>query len=116
MIRNGQSRYVVLLAQNLFMIPGGTSGCLQLFDRSSTVVRTWTFPTGHCNALKDASLDYSAGLDIDLLTIRTAPVVNGRDLAAEHFAIGGDELRLVRLEEQGGSSPKHIRAGGRNWC
>ena len=78
-------------------------GCVQLFDRASTLVRTWSFPTGYRNVLKDASFDYSSDLDTDVLVIRTAQVINGRDVAAEYFAVGDDNLRLVRLEDSKGS-------------
>jgi hypothetical protein len=86
------------------IIPGGTSATVQLFDHASTMIRSWSFQTGWRNRLTDASLAYSAELDTDLLTIRTAPVINGRDIAKEYFAFGGDSLRLVRLEDSKGAA------------
>ena len=47
---------------------------------------------------------YSTKLDTDLLTIRSVPVVNGRDIVEEYFAIGGDSLQLVRLEDSKGTA------------
>jgi hypothetical protein len=101
---NGQTRYVVLLGEDLMIIPGGTSATVQLFDQASTIIRSWSFQAGWRNGLTDASLAYSTELDTDLLTIRTAPVINGRDITEEYFAIGGGSLRLVRLEDSKGTA------------
>jgi hypothetical protein len=101
---NSQTRHVVLLGENLMIIPGGTSVTVQLFDQASTMIRSWSIQTGWRNELTDASLAYSTELDTDLLTIRTAPVINGRDIKEEYFAIGGSSLRLVRLEDSKGAA------------
>jgi hypothetical protein len=102
--RRGQTRYVVLLGEGLMVIPGGTSACVLLFDSTATMIRRWSFQTGWRIQLKDASLEHSADLDGDLLVIDTFRVINGRDVAKEIFAIGGDQLRLVRLEDSKGNA------------
>jgi hypothetical protein len=100
----GHARYVVLLGQNLFFIPGGTSAKVELFDPASTMMRSWSFQTGWRNELTDASLTHSTELNTDLLVLRSAPVINGRDIAVEYFAINQDDLRLVRLEDSKGAA------------
>jgi hypothetical protein len=36
--------------------------------------------------------------------VRTAPVINGRDVAKEYFSFGDDRLRVVRLEDSKGAA------------
>lgn len=96
--------YVVLLGQNLAMIPGGTSACIQLFDAGLTRIGSWSFQTGWRNLLIDASLESSPQVGADLLVLRTSPVINGRDIAKEYFALGNDRLRVIRLEDSKGAA------------
>jgi hypothetical protein len=102
--RSGETRYIVLLGENLLIIPGGSSAAIQLFDSTAKIIRSWSFQTGWRIGLSDASLERSAELDGDLLVIRTYRVINGRDVAKEIFAIGADQLRLVRLEDSNGNA------------
>jgi len=100
--RNRQTRYVVLLGEDLGIIPGGTSACVQLFDGTLKRYQSWPFQTGWRNILIDASVEHTTELGTDLLVIHTVKVINGRDIAKEYFAIGDDRLRLVRLEDSTG--------------
>lgn len=101
--RGGRARYVMLLGDSLFIIPGGTSACIQLFDATPTLIRSECFLTGWRNQLTGASLEYSEELSADLVVLRTEPVINGRDIRKEYFAISEDRVRLVRLENRGGA-------------
>jgi hypothetical protein len=101
---NGRSRYVVLLGEDLMIVPGGTSAYVLLLDNVPVTIRRWSFQTGWRSVLKDASLEQSTDRDRDLLVIHTSPVVNGRDIAKASFSIGGDQLRLIRLEDSKGSA------------
>jgi hypothetical protein len=84
------------------MIPGGSSACLQLFDNRTRRIDSWSFQTGWRIDLVDASIEYSSDLESDLVILHTAHVINGRPVAREYFAIGGDRLRLVRVEDEKG--------------
>lgn len=99
----GRRRYVVLLGESLMSIPGGTSACVRLFDEASTTIQSWSFQTGWRNELTSALVKYSTELGTDVLVLRTAPVINGRDIASEYFAIDDDRLRLIRLEDSKGA-------------
>jgi hypothetical protein len=101
--RSGGARYVMLLGEGLVLIPGGTSACIQLFDATPTLIRSRCFQTGWRNELTGASLEFSEELNADLVVIRTVPVINGRDIRKEYFAINEDRVRLVRLEDSGGA-------------
>ena len=101
--RSGRARYVMLLGESLLLIPGGTSACIQLFDATPSLIGNQCFQTGWRNQLISASLEYSEELSSDLVVIRTVPVINGRDIRKEYFAISEDRVRLVRLENSGGA-------------
>src|SRR5262249_59297628 len=60
------------------------------------------FETGWRVDLVDASIEYSKDLAADLIILHTAPVINGRNVAKEYFAVNGDRLRLIRLEDDKG--------------
>jgi hypothetical protein len=102
--RGGQTSYIVLLGEDFGIVPGGTSACVQLFDSASKMTRSWSFQTGWRNQLTDASLAYSTELNTEMLVIRTTPLINGRRIVAEYFAISQDNLRLVRLEDSKGAA------------
>jgi hypothetical protein len=100
--RDGQTRYVVLLGQDLGIIPGGTSACFQLFDANGKRMISRCFQTGWRNTLAEASIDYSTNLASDLVVLHTHAVINGRPIAKEYFAISHDRIRLIRLESSKG--------------
>src|SRR5260370_20131823 len=95
---DGRTRYVVLLVESLMSIAGGSSACIQLFDSKAKKVNSWSFQTGWRIALVDGSIEYSSDLASDMIVLHTGPVINGLNIAKEYFAISGDRLRLVRME------------------
>jgi hypothetical protein len=99
---DGRTRYVVLLGERLAIIPGNSSACVQLFDSKARRINSWSFQTGHRLDLIDASIEYSSNLASDLIVIHTVPFINGLNVAKEYFAISGDRLRLVRMENDNG--------------
>lgn len=98
----GESRYVVLLGEDLGLVPGGTTASIQLFSARAEKIRGWSFQAGWRNRLLDASIEFSEHLAADVMVLRVAPVVNGRNIANEYFSIGDDQLRLVRIENDTG--------------
>ncbi|HWC98710.1 MAG TPA: hypothetical protein VG456_18245 [Candidatus Sulfopaludibacter sp.] len=99
---DGQPRYVVLLGEALSMIPGGSSACLQLFDAGARKIASSSFQIGWRSMPVDASLEYSRDAGTDFVVLHMTPVVNGRPIAKEYFAINHDQIRLVRLENDKG--------------
>ena len=98
----GQAQYIFLLGESLVLIPGGSSVCVQTFDGSAKRINSWSFQTGWRIALTGASIQYSNEIASDLIAIHTVPIVNGLNIAKEYFAIGGNRLRLIRLENDKG--------------
>jgi hypothetical protein len=100
---DGQTRYIVLLGESLMLIPGGSSACVQLFDATANRINSWSFQLGWRADLYDASIKYSKDLASELLTFHTAPVINGRNITKEYFALNNDRLRFVRMENDKGA-------------
>jgi hypothetical protein len=101
-IEDGQKRYIVLLGESLMMIPGGSSACVQLFDATANKINSWSFQVGWRADLYDAAIEYSKDFASELLTLQTAPVINGRNITKEYFALNNDRLRFIRMENDKG--------------
>jgi hypothetical protein len=96
-------RYIVLLGESLILIPGGSSACVQLFDSTTRRINSWSFQVGWRADLYDASMEYSDDFTSDMIILRTAPVINGRNITKEYFSLKNDRLRFVRLENDKGA-------------
>jgi len=99
-----ETRYIVLLGENLREIPGGISACVELFDGVGSKIGGWCFQAGWRALFVDASIEYSADLASDLIVLQVGRVINGRDIAKEYFAISSDRLRFIRLENAKGDA------------
>jgi hypothetical protein len=97
------TRYIVLLGESLILIPGGSSACVQLFDSTTRRINSWSFQVGWRADLYDASMEYSDDFASDMIILRTAPVINGRNITKEYFSLKNDRLRFVRLENDKGA-------------
>lgn len=100
----GPARYVVLFGEEELIVPGGSSACVLLLDSALRRVNSWCFQTGWRITLADASFEFSRDLASDVIVLHMARFINGRNVAKEYFAIGGDRLRLVRMEDDKGNA------------
>jgi hypothetical protein len=96
---DGQTRYVVLSADQMMSIPGGSSACVQLFDGSGKQIAEWSFHTGWRTDLVDAELKHSPHTGSLVLSLKTTPVMNGGwQIGYEYFALRNDHVALIRIE------------------
>jgi hypothetical protein len=102
--RNGVARYVVLLGEPEIIVPGGSSACVLLFDGASKRINSWCFQTGYRITLDSASFEFSSDLGSDVIVLHMVRFINGRNVAREYFAISGDRLRFVRMENDKGEA------------
>lgn len=100
--RDGQTRYIILLGAPEFIVPGGSSACVQVFDPLAKKLSSWSFQTGHRITFVDASIEHSSPLATDLIVLHMSRFINGRNIAKEYFALDHDRLRLIRLEDDQG--------------
>jgi hypothetical protein len=113
-----ESRYVVFSGQHIFMIPGTSSASIVLLSASGAEIGSWSFSTGWRIDIESASTSFDDKLHTQLITVSTAPVINGRDVAKQHFALVDDKLYFIRLEDSKGRlilnhylSPNHTLGG-----
>ena len=97
----GFGRYIVLSGAQMGSIPGISSARVQLLDDLPTMVGDSSFQTGWRLYLEEATFEYSAEVGSYLIVLHTTPVI-GRNSSKEYFSIGGDRLRLVRIEDEKG--------------
>jgi hypothetical protein len=107
-IAQPQVTQIALYLADVFSIPGGTYGGLQLLNAQGREVKAWKFQLGWRNRLGQANLTYSIDYRADLLTINTTPVINGRDIAKIYFTLRDQQLHLIRIEDPNGKLvPNH---------
>lgn len=102
--RNGVIRFVVLLGEPEIIVPGGSSACVLLLDGSLNRINSWCFQTGWRMTLDSASFDFSNDLGSDIIVLHMTRFINGRNVAKEYFALSGDRLRFVRMENDKGEA------------
>jgi len=102
--RNGPSRYVVLLGEPEVIVPGGSSACALLFDGALKRLSSKCFQTGWRIDLDTASLEFATDLASDVIVLHMVRFINGRNVAKGYFAVGGDRLRFVRMENDEGEA------------
>jgi hypothetical protein len=102
--QNKMASYVVLIGEPEMIIPGGSSACILLFDGASKRIGNWCFQTGWRISFDSASFEFSTDLGSDLIVLHMARFINGRNVAREYFAISGDRLRFVRMENDKGEA------------
>jgi hypothetical protein len=113
-----EPRYVIFSGQPIFMIPGTSSASIILLSASGTELGMWSFSTGWRIDIKSASTSFDDKLRAQLITVSTAPVINGRDVAKQHFALVDEKLYFIRAEDSKGKlirnhylSPNHTLGG-----
>jgi hypothetical protein len=99
---NGSVRYVVLLVESEFSVPGGSTARIVLLDGSGSKLSAWSFQTGWRGTPSNAALEHSDHVGGDVILIEMIRFINGRNIAKEYFAISHDQLRLIRLEDDKG--------------
>lgn len=105
--RAGKIRYVVFCGAGLFGIPGMSRAEVRLYDSKGKPVARWPFQVGWRINLSGATFAHSENLKSDLIILETQAGIDGLDIAKEYFAIEGDRLRLVRLEDSHGAAAQN---------
>ena len=101
--RQDVASYIVLLVKEEFDVPGSSSACVLLFDGKARRISDSCFRTGYRLSPNNASLQFSQLLARDVVVFQTTRFINGANIAKEYFAIIGDQVRLIRLEDDKGS-------------
>jgi len=98
----GKPHFLVLLIEGMMVIPGGSSGRIQILDEAARRVSGWSFQLGWRGDFRGASLIYSEEVGELEIVIQMQPVINGRNVCKEYFAVGAYPVRFVRMEDDKG--------------
>ena len=99
----GRLRYILFEGQPIFMIPGTSSATVRLLDVEGVEVGHSSFSTGWRINLDSASLRQEPALGVQVIEVRTQPVINGADIVCQIYGILEDRVALLRLEDSKGN-------------
>ena len=121
---DGQARYALIEEKPLLSIPGTSGICAHVFDAEGSLLDTSDFNSGHRIFLTEMKVEHSPEIGRAVLVIDSKGSVNGADIARQFYALVGEQLLLIRLEDSGGRlarntyvAPNHtigVRLAGRS--
>lgn len=111
----GQTRYALIEESPLLTIPGNSGLSVHVFTLDGSLIRSSIFQTGWRIVVTDIRVAYLAQIDRQALEVKSEPVINGRDVAKQFYALVNDDVLLIRLEDKAGhlirnayGAPNHI--------
>ena len=96
-----------LEAQNIFMIPGQSSARVTILNKTGNLINETEFATGWRIDVVNAERVDANNSGQFLFAINSAPVINGRDVTKQYYAIHDEHLILLRLEDSDGNVLKN---------
>ena len=109
----GEPRYVLIEDAPLFTIPGVSRLQMSVFDQDGKLLDSSEFSAGW-RILTDEIKFVQVKNFREVLEVQSFPVINGADIRKQYYALVGDKMRLVRLEDSKGvlranayGSPNH---------
>jgi hypothetical protein len=94
---------ILFEGQHLFMIPGRSSAAVHFFDHSGKYLNSVAFATGWRIDIESAALETDAALGGQLIDVRSAPSINGRDVCRQVYGVIDNRLALLWLEDSTGA-------------
>lgn len=104
---NNQKYYVLIGEEPLVTIPGDCGLYFQIFDSSGNHINSLSFKAGWRIDLKDIKIRYSSEIGREIVEVSSEPVINGRDIVKQFYALVGKEILLIRLENSKGQAVKN---------
>ena len=97
-------RLVALWIFDIGLIPGNVTATIQVFkdNESLDYIDQQSFQAGYRAFFANASVEFVAPLGRPLLVLETQPAINGRRISKQYYSFHGDQIRLVRIENQQG--------------
>ena len=110
----GEQRYLLVEESPLVVFPGESRLRTSLFTSEGYLISSSEFGAGWRIALSHIRLVQVSGIEGEVLEVESRQMPNGADVAKQFYALVGDEMRLIRLEDSSGalvqniySSPNH---------
>jgi hypothetical protein len=104
----GQKRYALIVESPLLMIPGNSGLSVHIFAQDGSLIRSSAFQTGWRIFVKDVRIGYLPQINREALEVRSAPAINGRDVARQLYALINDDVLLIRLEDKAGHLIRNV--------
>jgi hypothetical protein len=104
----GQISYALVEESPLVTIPGQSGIRIHLFNSEGKLLSSAAFSTGWRISLADMKLTYVPEIGREVLVVNSKPEINGRDVAKQYYALIGEKVLLVRLEDSSGKPVRNI--------
>ena len=98
----GQTSYALIEESPLLTIPGDSGIRVHLFSLEGKLLGSSAFQSGWRITLTGMKVKYLPEIGREVLEVSSRPVIGGRDVARQYYALIGEEMLLVRLEDSGG--------------
>lgn len=98
----GQINYALVEESPLLTIPGECGIRVHIFSLEGKLLNSSAFSSGWRITLTEMKLKFMPEIGREVLEVSSEPVINGRDIAKQYYALIGEKILLVRLEDSGG--------------
>ncbi|HEX7334079.1 MAG TPA: hypothetical protein VF290_21415 [Pyrinomonadaceae bacterium] len=96
---NGEQKYVLVEMAPLLIIPGNSHLRINVFNPEGNLINSSEFRSGWRIDLGEIRFIHVQGIRGEVLEVESYPVINGADIARQYYALVGDKMRLIRLED-----------------
>lgn len=100
---SGIKRYAIFTGYPAITRPGQAFGSLSLFDENGRPLENWFFSSGWRLRVEMPAVAFDFTLNAFVVTVPSAPTINGRDIAKQIYALFDDKLFFVRMEDKQGA-------------
>lgn len=104
----GQFNYILIGESPLLTIPGNSGLRIQLFNPEGKRLNSISFDSGWRIDLTDIEIKYSPEIEREIIVVGSEPVINGRDVAKQYYALIDEEILLIRLEDSKGQPIRNV--------
>jgi hypothetical protein len=98
----GQTRYALVEGAPLVMIPGTAYVRIYFFTTGGKFLSSSEFTMGNRIDIIGARVIYMPEIGRPALVVSSQHVINGADMAQQYYALIGEDLQLIRLEDSTG--------------
>src|SRR4030095_17134789 len=82
------------------MIPGDSGLSVSVFAQDGTLIRSSVFQTGWRIIVTEIRVLYLQQISRMAIEVRSEPVINGRDVGKQFYALVNDDVLLISLEDK----------------
>lgn len=91
--------YVYILELPMVVIPGNSSLRVFVFNTDGKLLNNLAFPAGYRIELKDIKVVFKLEIGREVIEVESEPVINGRNVAKQYYALIDENVLPVRIED-----------------